>query len=247
MIMRKRPPLESASNRGTVTGDPAILRVAVVEDDPRYRDTLERFFSSLTGFQLAGSFGSPRAALQAAEQSQRMGGPPAWDVVLMDLELPGMSGLEAIRKLKQLVPEVPVIVLTVFEDPATVLEAISSGADGYLSKKISAPELRSQLRTILHEGAPLTPAVARTVLTFVREFRQPSHRSQRAAPARLELTQREQDVLKGLVRGMAYQQVADSLGISIETVRTHVRNVYGKLQVHSVAEAVSYAIRNRLV
>lgn len=230
-----------------MTSPTSALRVAVVEDDARYRATLERFFTSLAGFELAASFGSPYAALQAAEQIVRGGQAPPWDVVLMDLELPGMSGLEATRKLKRLLPQLPVIVLTVFEDPAIVLEAISAGADGYLAKKISAPELRTQLRSILDEGAPLTPSVARTLLTFVRQSHRPATRSGRAAPARLELTEREQDVLKGLVRGMAYQQVADYLGISIETVRTHVRSIYSKLQVHNVAEAVSHAIRNRLV
>jgi DNA-binding NarL/FixJ family response regulator len=226
----------------------SVVRVAIVEDDPRYRSTLERFLSTLPEFALTGSFGSSQAALQAAEKAKETGERAPWDLVLMDLELPGLSGLETIRRLKQHFPSLPAIVLTVFEDPATVLEAISAGADGYLTKRISAPELRSQLRSILQDGAPLTPGVARTVLNVVRQFHSPNIGPQTpSGPARLDLTGREQEVLKGLVRGMTYQQVANSLGISVETVRTHIRSIYGKLQVHSVAEAVSRAIRNRLV
>lgn len=225
-----------------------VVRVAVVEDDSRYRSTLEKFLATLPEFSLTGSFASSEAPLQAAEKARANGEPAPWDLVLMDLELPGLSGLETTRRLKQRFPKLPIIVLTVFEDPATVLEAISAGADGYLAKRISAPELRSQLRSILQEGSPLTPGVARTVLNFVRQLHAPSMSERTAsAPSRLDLTEREQEVLKGLVRGKTYQQVADSLSISVETVRTHIRNIYAKLQVHNVAEAVSRAIRNRLV
>jgi DNA-binding NarL/FixJ family response regulator len=247
MNMRGWPLVNTVKVSTAMVVETPVLRVALVEDDPRYRGTLEKFFTTLPEFALAGSFGSPAAALQAAEKAFSRGESSPWDLVLMDLELPGFSGLEATRRLKQKFPALPIIVLTVFEDPATVLEAISAGADGYLVKRISAPELRSQLRSILHEGSPLTPGVARTVLNFLRQFQANASSRHQEAPARLDLTEREQDVLKGLVRGMSYQQVADSLAISIETVRTHVRNIYSKLQVHSVAEAVSRAIRNRLV
>jgi DNA-binding NarL/FixJ family response regulator len=225
----------------------ASLRVAVVEDDLRFRDTLEKFFASMPGFRVAGSFGSAPALLQALERSRVRGQAVPWDVVLMDLELPGMSGIEATRQLKRRLPELPVVVLTVFEEPATILEAISAGADGYLVKRISAPELRSQLHSILQEGAPLTPGVARTVLSFVREMRLGTRPRTLPPPTRLDLTQREQDVLRCVVQGMTYKQAAERLGVSLETVRTHIRNTYRKLQVHTVAEAVSHAIRHRLI
>ena len=165
----------------------------------------------------------------------------------MDLELPGIDGIEATRRLKALDPGVPVVALTVFEEPATILEAIGAGIDGYLLKKSSVVELLTLLRSILGGGAPLTPAVARTLLDVVRN--QPAARADpdQVKTARLDLSPREQDVLRGLVRGLGYKQIADADGTSLDTVRTHVRNIYRKLQVHSVAQAVGRAIRERLV
>lgn len=195
------------------------------------------------GFALAASFGS---ALPALAYLDRAGSGCPWDLVLMDLDLPQMKGIEATREVKSRAPRMPVVVLTVFEEPATILQAICAGADGYLLKRMPAPELLSQLRSIADGGAPLTAGVASTVLNLLRthpsrpEFAGPG-------PARLDLTEREQEVLRGLVGGLAYKQVADVLGISLDTVRTHIRSVYRKLQVHSVAEAVSRAIRERLV
>jgi DNA-binding NarL/FixJ family response regulator len=156
-----------------------------------------------------------------------------------------MSGIEATRRLKAAAPEVAVVVLTVFEEPATILQAICAGADGYLLKRTPADELLSQLRAVVAGGSPLTSEVARKVLGLLRSSvpaPPPSH-----APTRLQLTDREHDVLKGLVQGMSYKQIADEAGISLDTVRTHIRSVYRKLQVHSVAEAVSRAIREGLV
>ena len=138
------------------------------------------------------------------------------------------------------------VVLTVFEDAATILEAISAGADGYLVKRTSAQDLRHQLAAMIKDGAPLTPGVARTLLTFVRESTG-SARAGDHGPTRLDLTAREQDVLRCIVRGRSYQQTAADLGVGIETVRTHIRNLYRTLQVHSVAEAVWLAIRKRLI
>jgi DNA-binding NarL/FixJ family response regulator len=222
------------------------LRVAIVEDNARFRATMEKFVDHLDGFSLAGSYGSAGEALRACEQDMVSRGAPPWDLVLMDLELPQISGIEATRRLKALAPEVFVVVLTVFEDPATILEAISAGADGYLVKRSSAPELRLQLNAIVQDGAPMTPGVARTLLAFVREgiAGMPTLAE---GPTRLDLTAREQDVLRCIVRGRSYQQAADQLGISLETVRTHIRNLYRKLQVHTVAEAVGLAIRKKLI
>lgn len=223
-----------------MSADP--VRVALVEDNMRYRQSIELLLAHTAGFTLARSVA--RADLLLAEA--KTDGPRRWDLVLMDLELPGMSGIEATRRLKAIDPTLPVVVLTVFEEPATILDAIAAGVDGYLLKKSSAGELLTLLRSILGGGAPLTPAVARTLLDFVRG--QPAaHADPRRGVGRLDLSEREQEVLRGLVRGLAYKQIADECGNSLDTVRTHVRNIYRKLQVHSVAQAVGRAIRERLV
>ena len=219
------------------------VRVALVEDNARYRQSIELLFAHAPGFTLARSVGRAEVLLAEAERDR----PRAWDLVLMDLELPGIDGIEATRRLKAIDPGVPVIALTVFEEPATILEAIGAGIDGYLLKKSSVVELLTLLRSILGGGAPLTPAVARTLLDVVRN--QPAARADadQVKTARLDLSPREQDVLRGLVRGLGYKQIADADGTSLDTVRTHVRNIYRKLQVHSVAQAVGRAIRERLV
>ena len=220
-----------------------VVRVALVEDNARYRESIELLFAHAPGFTLARSVARADLLLEEAGRE----GPRQWDLVLMDLELPGISGIEATRRLKALDPTLLIVALTVFEEPATILDAIAAGIDGYLLKKSSAVELLTLLRSILGGGAPLTPAVARTLLNVVRG--QPAFHGdpRRGPPGRLDLSEREQEVLRGLVRGLGYKQVADECGTSLDTVRTHVRSVYRKLQVHSVAQAVGRAIRERLV
>jgi DNA-binding NarL/FixJ family response regulator len=222
-----------------------VIHVAVVEDDPRYRQSLTTLLSHVSGFALSGAFSAPQPALAEVDAAQRRGREVPWSLVLMDVELPGMSGIEATRRLKALAPEVAVVVLTVFEEPATILQAICAGADGYLLKRTPGDELLLQLRSVVAGGSPLTAGVARTVLGLLRSNAPTPLPSQ--SPTRLQLTDREHEMLKGLVQGMAYKQIADAVGISLDTVRTHIRGVYRKLQVHSVAEAVGRAIREGLV
>jgi DNA-binding NarL/FixJ family response regulator len=137
--------------------------------------------------------------------------------------------------------------LTMFEEPSTILEAISAGADGYLLKRSNSRELLDQLRSISQGGAPLTSGVARTVLDLLRSGDGRFAGAEDAAPGGLSLTEREQEVLRCLVNGSSYQEAADELGVTIHTIRFHIKGVYGKLQVHSVAEAVRRAVRERLV
>ncbi|HET7225091.1 MAG TPA: response regulator transcription factor [Candidatus Eisenbacteria bacterium] len=219
------------------------MNVVVIEDDARYRDSLAALFGHTPGFQLVGCFAAATEALRGLGAGER----PAWDLVLMDVDLPGMNGIEATRAVKRLLPSALVVVLTVFEEPNVILEAICAGADGYLLKKTPAGELVSQLRVVAAGGAPLTAGVARTVLQLVRDPAAATPEPRANGHAMLQLTDRERDVLRGLTQGLAYKQVADVLGVSLDTVRTHVRNIYRKLQVHSVAEAVSRALRHRLI
>lgn len=215
------------------------VRLVVVEDDRRYRLSLEAVITHTPDFELVASYGEPAPAVAAAEQAVR----PPWDLVLMDVELPGFSGIEATRRLKRVLPELAIVMLTVFEEPATVIEAICAGADGYLLKKSSATELVAGIRQVAAGGSPLTAGVARSLLEVVRGMSEAAS----AAPSRLDLSPREQEVLRALVNGQSYKQVAATLDISIDTVRGHIRRLYKKLQVHSVAEAVTRAIRERLV
>ena len=226
----------------------AITRVALVEDSPRYRGTMERFLRHAPQLELAGSFGQAAPAIEVVESAVANGGRSAWDLVLMDIEMPGINGIEATRRLKRLCPELTIIVLTVFEEPETILQAICAGADGYLLKRSRAGELLSGIRAALAGGAPLTPKVARSLLHVVRRQREIDSSARPAAgPTRLDLTEREQQVLRGLVEGLTYQQVADVLGIGLGTVRKHVSAIYRKLQVHSAAEAVTRALREHLI
>ncbi len=228
-------------------GEALRHNIIIIEDNPHYRHGLETLFTHSSGFRLSRAFGSPTAALDELEITMQAGQLPDWQLALVDLELPGMSGIEAIRRLKQKLPELSVVVLTVFEEPATILAAITAGADGYLLKRTSAPELLAQLGTIAEGGAPLTADVAKSVLTLLRAQTFPLRGLSTKAPTRLNLTGREQEVLQCLVRGLSYKQVADELDVSLDTVRTHIRGVYKKLQVHSVSEAVARAIREKLV
>lgn len=222
----------------------APIRVVAVEDDPRFRKTLETLMGHAPGFELSASYASAEAALREANRVAHDDRIDGWDLVLMDISLGGMNGIRATEKLRELDAKLPIVVLTVFEEPNVIVEAIAAGANGYLLKKTNARELLFQLRSVINGGAPLTPAVASTVLDLLRSGETTARGTE---PTRLDLTEREQQVLRCLVDGCKYKGVAEKLGIGVETVRTHIRSVYSKLQVHSVSAAVREAIRRGLV
>jgi DNA-binding NarL/FixJ family response regulator len=217
----------------------SATRVVVVEDDLRYAEALRLLFDHAQGFEIADLFDSASGALDAARAGQDS---PAWDLVFMDIEMPGLDGITGTRQLKAILPAVKVVMLTAFEDSRLILEAICAGADGYLLKKASHRELLQHAAAIMHGGAPLTAGVARTVLDLVREGR-----GARTAGTSIHLSPRERDVLGRLVEGRSYKQVAADLDVSIDTVRTYIRSLYKKLQVHSVSAAVTRALREGLV
>lgn len=215
-----------------------MVQVMIVEDDVRYRTSLRALCARSPGLEVAGAFGDARAALDWCRGREQ-----PYGIALMDLGLPGLSGIETTRRLKADYPRAAVIALTVFEEPKTILDAICAGADGYLLKKTPARELIAQIHSIAEGAAPMSAGIARSVLGLVREL----GGGATAPSARLSLTEREHDVLRGLVGGLAYKEVAVNLDVSLDTVRTHVRRLYDKLQVHNVAAAVAKAIRDGLV
>lgn len=212
------------------------LRIAVFEDDARYRATLVTFLKHAPGLECAGSWS--HLAEGIAEARRRV---LTWDVVLMDLQLADGSGLDGVRAIKGLRPDLPIVVLTTFENPQTVLAAISAGADGYLLKRASVAELNAGIRAAALGGSPLTPAVAAHLLGSLRTA------GSGATPTPIDLTDRERDVLRALAQGASYQRAAEALGVSLDTVRTHVRSMYKKLQVNSASQAVARALRDGLV
>ncbi|MFW6201419.1 MAG: response regulator [Gemmatimonadota bacterium] len=228
-----------------------MIRIVAIEDDARYRESLEVLFRHSDDFDLVRTFDAGDAALAALDEAVDRGESPPWDLVLMDLELPRMDGAECTRRIKERLPDVTVVVLTVFEQRTAVLDAICAGADGYLLKHTAADRLLAQLRAVAAGGSPISPGVARTVLDIVRRLDAGAgaarSRSATETAARIDLSAREREVLGCLVRGASYNQVARELDISIHTVRSHIRNIYGKLQVHNVAAAVSRALREGLV
>ena len=242
--------------------EPRNLRVVVVEDDAHYRASLETLLQLEPGLSPAGSYGSAQTFLTAIAKR----GPSALepgDVVLMDIDLPGMTGIEATRELKESYPVVPVVILTAFEEPDKIIAAIRAGADGYLLKRAGVTEVIEQLRSVAGGGSPMTPSIARSVLEIMRSSAPPAPRSPRPAEggddrptvagsdstdgdAGSRLSGREHAVLTALVNGRSYKQIAADLDLSIHTIRTYLRRVYAKLRVHSATEAVSRALRDKL-
>lgn len=220
------------------------LRIANVEDDPRFRASLATLLRALPNVQLCGSYDHAAPLLAAVEKTVQRGEPLPFDLVLTDIGLPGMDGIELTRKLKALAPTLRVVVLTVFEEPHTVVSAICAGADGYLLKNVPADEIAHQLGLISGNSAPLSSRIASTLLDLVRVSHAPRHNNK--LPQDLGLTPRQLEVLRALVEGLSYKEIAAKLGISLDTVRSYIRQIYSALQVHSVAEAVTYALRHGL-
>jgi DNA-binding NarL/FixJ family response regulator len=206
------------------------IQVALVEDDAGVRANLVAMLNSSPGFHCQASYPDGTAALKAIPNN-----PP--DVVLMDINLPGMLGTECVRHLKSAAPGLPVLMLTVYDDSEQIFKSLMAGATGYLLKRTPKDRLLDAIREVNSGGAPMSRQIARRVVQFFQEIEHlPS--AARRAPEVETLTDREESVLAGLAKGLAYKEIADHLKISFETVRTHVRSIYDKLHVHSRTEAV---------
>ncbi len=201
------------------------IAVSIVEDDAQARKILARWISHAPGFRLAGEWGDAETALRVLQEKKP-------DVVLMDINLPGISGVEAVRRLKPSLPATQFVMLTVYEDADHIYDALAAGATGYLLKETPREELLSALQDVNQGGSPMTSNIARKV---VQSFRQPAP----AIPDAEGLSPREQEVLDLLARGYLYKEIAERLNISVPTVNTYVRRMYEKLHVRSRAQAVA--------
>lgn len=209
------------------------VRVAIVEDQRDIRDGLRFLIDGTPGYTCAGAFGAMEPALAALS-------PAVVDIVLMDLGLPGMSGLEGIAVMKSRHPDLRLIALTVYEDTDRIFQALCAGASGYLLKKTPPARLLECLQDAMQGGAPMSPEVAARVITLFREFRAP-------APPAHDLTPHEVRLLTLLAEGHTFKTAAKALGNSVNTIAFHMKSVYQKLQVHSKSEAVAKALRTRIV
>src|SRR6266540_23211 len=205
------------------------ITVSIVEDSAQLRGTLARVISRAEGFQCLSQHATAEAALDALPRERP-------NVVLMDINLPGMSGVECVRRLKQLVPQTQAVMLTVYEDTENIFNALAAGASGYLLKRTSSAELLAAIREVYRGGSPMTTHIARKV---VQSFQNASATAQPTE----NLSPREQEVLDCLSQGFLYKEIAEKLGISYETVHTYIRRIYEKLQVRTRTEAVAKFLR----
>lgn len=203
-----------------------MLRILLYEDNADLREGLTTLLVDATGFALCGAFPDCDQVLEHIVALRP-------DVVIMDIEMPGIGGIEGVRRIKTNHPHTQVLVLTVFDEDDRVFDAVLAGADGYLLKDISPARLLESLQEVAAGGVPMSPVIARKVLRLV------SGRKPRQLTELNALSARETDVLRTLSKGFSYKMVAAELDISIETVRTYVKRIYEKLHVHSATEAVS--------
>ena len=208
------------------------VSVWLIEDNHTFRNTVARALSRVEGLECSQHFANAEDAIDA----MLGGGVP--DVILLDVELPGQNGIEAVQKIKSLSPSTRVVMLTVFDDHEKVFRAICAGASGYLLKTSPVERIVQSIHEALSGGAPMTPRVASAVLQMFSKMAQPKQD--------YGLTQREQKILELMTTGLLKKEIADSLSLSYHTVDTHLRNIYTKLHVHNRSGAVGKAIKERL-
>ena len=227
----ERPPKAQRSAAGKPTA-PAPIGVWLVEDNHTFRNTVARVLNQAAGIECGRHFADSEGALAALDE----GAVP--DVVLLDVELPGLNGLEAVRRIKSLSPSTRVVMLTVFDDHDKVFRAICAGASGYLLKTSPVEKIIESIHEVMAGGAAMTPRVARSVLDMFAKLSAPRQD--------YGLTAREQKILELMTQGLIKKEIADQLNLSYHTVDTHLRNIYTKLHVHTRTGAVSKALKERL-
>lgn len=212
-----------------------MIKVVIVEDNDAIRDGLKILINGTEDYSCIGVFPRCEPMLKNIKKLDP-------DVLLMDIGLPGMSGIEGIKKAKEILPELTILVLTVYEENELVFDALCAGACGYLVKKTPPSRLLDAIKEANEGGSPMSANIARKVIDF---FQNKRPRTQSLTES--GLTSREKEILASLVEGNSFKAIAESLFISIETVRFHFRNIYKKLHVHSQSEAVAKAIKEGII
>jgi DNA-binding NarL/FixJ family response regulator len=207
------------------------LRVQVYEDNDELRNMLSMLLTHSAGFELCGAF--PNCADVIINLSEKHP-----DVILCDIDMPGVDGIEGVRMIRKQDKKVLILMYTVFDDNEHLFDALCEGANGYLLKGNSPADLLNAIREVYQGGAPMSPGIARKVIDYFAKQRQ---------KAESDLTTREKEILAQMVKGKSAKMIAAHTGITFQTVRTHIKNIYDKLHVHSQTEAVSKAIKERLV
>lgn len=201
------------------------IDVAIVEDDDRVRRTLVTIIGNAAGCRCVGDYPTAEEALEGIPQSRLQ-------VVLMDIDLPGINGVECVRRLIERVPQVQVLMLTVYKDTESIFDALAAGAVGYLVKPVRAAQLIDAVHDVYGGGAPMTSGIARKVVQLFQKSRPSAQEVDALSP-------REQEVIESLSQGYLYKEIADRMGVSYATIRTHVERIYHKLHVRSRAQAVA--------
>ena len=213
------------------------IRVAVFEDNKLVRDSFETILNGTDGFTCTGAFSSCNNLRSDIERSRP-------DIVLMDIEMSGMNGIEATKKIKDQYPEIKILIQTVFEDDEKIFAAICAGASGYMIKKTTPTKLIDALQEVYDGGAPMSPGIATRVLDLFQKFAPPQQQSNDESGT---LSKREKEILLLMMEGDNYHTIAKKIFLSYDTVRTHVRSIYKKLHVASVNQAIVKAFKQRLI
>lgn len=212
-----------------------MIKVMIFDDNQGRLESLFMLINQFDDMTCVGTFENCESIIERVKATMP-------DVVLMDIDMPGMNGIEGLKLIRRSVPGVLVIMQTVFEDEDKIFEAVKSGAHGYFLKKTSPTKLIEGIRDVMEGGAPMTPSVAKKVL---EAFTRPSLNKKRGAE--FDLTPRELEILGHLVKGASYKMIADACGISWHTVNSHFKKIYEKLHVHSATEAISVAIEQKII
>jgi len=209
-----------------------MITVAIVEDDQEIRQVIQRYLDSSEEFHCKTGVESVESILEFLKDNTLP------DVILMDIGLPGMSGIEGIRIIKEQYPEVDIVMLTIYHDSQKIFNSLVAGASGYLLKNTPLPEIKSGIESLLAGGAPMSPHIARKVIDHFNP--------QKKKLRKTRLTPKEQEIVVGLVDGLSYKMIAARMSISVETVRFHIKNIYQKLHVHSKAEVITKSLRGEI-